>query len=61
MDVYINKNINLNFELAEENYDKVKDGDNKFKIITAEFSNQYNDMITSYLYPTWILNYQKMN
>tara|TARA_B100002019_G_scaffold269554_1_gene262419 strand:- start:3747 stop:4646 length:900 start_codon:yes stop_codon:yes gene_type:complete len=44
MDVYINKNINLNFELAEENYDKVKDGDNKFKIITAEFSNQYNDI-----------------
>lgn len=40
VEIYINKNMNLNYEFAEENYDNVKDGNNKYKIITAEFSEQ---------------------
>ena len=45
VDIYINKNMNLNYEIAEENYDNVKDGDNKYKIITAEFSERLKSIV----------------
>ena len=40
----LNNNININYEAAEENYEKVKEGDNRYKIITAEYSNQFKDI-----------------
>ena len=41
IDYKINKSVNINFETAEENYEKIKDGNSKYEIITAELSNQF--------------------